>query len=171
MAEDRRRRRRGARKNLIYFRDWMLILTPSRCGRDVAYRRPRRGLQSAASPVLVTDAAALRVTTGHATADDALAGSSAPGDAHRGTHGSRSIRPYGESVWPGCPKPTPSRGILLTARHECCSVPERPRNDDRREYDETDRVDPGIIRGLVLAPRVNFPGIKVARIHHVTVSR
>ena len=56
MAEDRRRRRRGARKNLIYFRDWMLILTPSRCGRDVAYRRPRRGLQSAASPVLVTDA-------------------------------------------------------------------------------------------------------------------
>ena len=36
---------------------------------------------------------------------------------------------------------------------------------------ETDRVDPRIIRGLVLAPRVNFPGIKVARIHHVTVSR
>ena len=31
-------------------------------------------------------------------------------------------------------------------------VPERPRDDDRREYDETDRVDPGIIRGLVLAP-------------------
>ena len=31
-------------------------------------------------------------------------------------------------------------------------VPESPRDDDRREYDETDRVDPGIIRGLVLAP-------------------
>ena len=29
-------------------------------------------------------------------------------------------------------------------------VPERPRDDDRREYDETDRVHPGIIRGLVL---------------------
>ena len=33
-------------------------------------------------------------------------------------------------------------------------VPERPRDDDRREYDETDRVDPGIIRGPAVAPRV-----------------
>ena len=30
-------------------------------------------------------------------------------------------------------------------------VPERPRDDDRREYDEADRVDPGIIRGLPVA--------------------
>ena len=28
----------------------------------------------------------------------------------------------------------------------------RLRDDDRREYDKADRVDPGILRGLVLAP-------------------
>ena len=46
-----------------------------------------------ASPVLVTDAAALRVTTGHATADDALAAPSAADDVHRGMRGSHSRRP------------------------------------------------------------------------------
>ena len=40
-------------------------------------------------------------------------------------------------------------------------VPERPRDDDRREYDETDRVDPGIIRGLVLAPRDKAARVKL----------
>ena len=60
-------------------------------------------------------------------------------------------------------------------------VPERPRDDDRREYDETDRVDPGIIRGLVLAlrgnvdifSRVNTIGINrpVVRLRRITMER
>ena len=54
------------------------------------------------------------------------------GDVHRGTRGSRP------------------RNAVIAATY--ILVPERPRDDDRREYDKADRVDPGILRGLVLAP-------------------
>ena len=50
-------------------------------------------------------------------------------------------------------------------------VPERPRDDDRREYDETDRVDPGIIRRLaVTAAPPDCPGPDKAVIDNFTVT-
>ena len=50
-------------------------------------------------------------------------------------------------------------------------IPERPRDDDRREYDETDRVDPGIIRRLaVTAAPPDCPGPDKAVIDNFTVT-
>ena len=56
----------------------------------------------------------------------------------------------GHVVGSGAAAATP-RNAVIAATY--ILVPERPRDDDRREYDETDRVDPGIIRGLAVALR------------------
>ena len=55
----------------------------------------------------------------------------------------------GHVVGSGAAAATP-RNAVINATY--ILVPERPRDDDRREYDKADRVDPGILRGLVLAP-------------------
>ena len=73
------------------------------------------------------------------------------------------------------------RSLMFMMWRRDLGIPERPRDDDRREYDETDRVDPGIIRGLAVAlrgnadifSRVNTIGINrpVVRLRRITMER